>query len=191
VSLIIEGINEHKGFKLSEPFKCQDKLIVLTGKNGSGKTRFLESTNNNQTSKVELQNTTLTSQQINLIPQTSLTPSFSSHYNDSSYDSTVSNTLSFFNNVKKDFDSPFDENKSQSYSRMSMYKENGIGYTKLYHLCQKISKKLDKPASQLTHDDIKLNFEDINTNLFGTLNISNIVNILTVFQLLILAYSCW
>jgi energy-coupling factor transporter ATP-binding protein EcfA2 len=57
-----------------------------------------------------------------------------------------------------------------------MYKENGIGYTKLYHLCQKISKKLDKPASQLTHDDIKLNFEDINTNLFGTLNISNIVN---------------
>lgn len=36
------GLQEHKGFSLAEPFVLTEKFAVLTGKNGSGKTRFLD-----------------------------------------------------------------------------------------------------------------------------------------------------
>ena len=41
--LEVRGKNNYNGFLLSEPFTHEGNLVVLTGRNGCGKTRFLES----------------------------------------------------------------------------------------------------------------------------------------------------
>lgn len=49
MNLRLEGQREHKGFILSESITLEGATTVLTGLNGSGKTRLTESIFNKQT----------------------------------------------------------------------------------------------------------------------------------------------
>ena len=170
--LSVSGQKDHNGFLLNEPFTHNGNLIVLTGLNGCGKTRLLESIQKNM-SVVELGGQRLTNQEIMLVAQAQLTPNFGGAYNDAQFQAKITSSLQMYDRVKKDFDSPYDPKKSVN---KGMMQEASLPYESLFNLCVSISKYLNKPASELTHDEIKVHFEDHVPSVLGFQNISGICN---------------
>lgn len=170
--LIISGEKDHNGFILTEPFIHQGNLIVLTGRNGSGKTRLLESIQKNM-SVVDLGGKRLNNQEVILVEQARLTPNFGGVYNDAKFQTKITSSLQMYDRVKSDFDSPLDMDKARNLGRKY---EESIPYESLYNLCRSIAHQLNKPASELTHDEIKINFEDHVHSVLGFQNISGICN---------------
>lgn len=102
----VSGQTIHNGFILSEPFNHSGNLVVLTGRNGCGKTRLLESIQK-QMSVVDLAGQRITNQEIMLVGQAQLTPNFGGAYNDNQFQNKITSSLQTFDRMKKDFDSPF------------------------------------------------------------------------------------
>lgn len=172
MSISVSGQKEHNGFILSEPFFHNGSLVVLTGRNGCGKTRLLESIQKNMSS-VLLDGQIITSQEVLLVDQNKLTPNFGGNYNDSQFQTKITSSLQLFDRVKNDFDSPFNPEKARSQGRME---EPSLPYESLFNLCTSIANHLNKPASELTHDEIKVHFEDYIPSIVGIQNISGISN---------------
>jgi len=151
----LEPTLEHKGFKLEETVDVTGPIITLTGKNGSGKTRLLESIQQGIT-KVYLNEIPAEKASIQLIQQGSLKPQFSETYNEEAFKKMVIASFNFFETRKSDFDLPY----NPSNGKIIMHSRDGsIPYRDLYQLCEKISKTLGKPASQITADEFQLHFE--------------------------------
>jgi ABC-type cobalamin/Fe3+-siderophores transport system ATPase subunit len=172
VPISVSGKTLHNGFILSEPFSHKGNLIVLTGRNGCGKTRLLESIQK-QMSVVDLGGNRITNQEIMLVGQAQLTPNFGGAYNDSQFQGKVTASLQMFDRIKDDFDSPFSQEKARHSGRMQ---EGSLPYESLFKLCTSIGRYLNKPAKELTHDEIKVHFEDHVHSVLGTQNISSICN---------------
>lgn len=171
MQLKIESNSEHKGFFLKEPALLKNKIIVLTGKNGSGKTRFLESLSELHASAF-LNNETTRETNIRLINQDALHPSFGSNYSHTSQQETLRQTLELYDGIKSEMSNPlFLKNQ---YSMR--YDNQGIGIERLYSLCQKISKSIEKEPSELTHSDIILHYPEAPIDILGSLNISEKIN---------------
>jgi len=177
VLLKVSSKNDHNGFLLVEPFTHDGNLIVLTGRNGCGKTRLLESIQQYK-SVVDLNGEVISRQEISLIGQTQLTPNFGGAYNDAEFQRKITSSLQKFERMKNDLDFPFDMDKAQMSDGhlVAMMEENSLPYEALYKLCNSIAHHLDKSASELTHDEIKLHFEDHINNVLGFQNISSICN---------------
>ncbi|MEC8011361.1 MAG: ATP-binding protein [Pseudomonadota bacterium] len=172
MQLKIEGTKEHKGFLLKEPAVLNGSILVLTGRNGSGKTRLIESLQN-QCSMVSIGDEPVNTQDVRLVAQSSLNPSIGSNYNDAQFQTKITASLQLYDRIKNDLNSPYDQNKSQQYNRG---RAGGLDYESLFKLCMSISKTINKSASELTHDDIILNFEEPLRNVLGIQNISTIFN---------------
>jgi ABC-type cobalamin/Fe3+-siderophores transport system ATPase subunit len=172
VPITISGQKEHNGFILSEPFIHHGNLVVLTGRNGCGKSRLLESIQKHL-SIVDLGGQTITNQEVMLVGQAQLTPNFGGAYNDAQFQAKITSSLQMFDRVKKDFDSPFSPEKARSQGRMQ---EAALPYESLFNLCTSIAYHLNKPVSELTHDEIKVHFEDHIHSVIGSQNISVICN---------------
>jgi ABC-type cobalamin/Fe3+-siderophores transport system ATPase subunit len=172
VPISVSGQTIHNGFILSEPFNHNGNLVVLTGRNGSGKSRLLESIQN-QMSVVDLAGVRITSQEIMLVGQAQLTPNFGGAYNDGHFQAKITSSLQLFDQMKNQFDSPFSHENARNYGMMQ---ENALPYESLHRLCSSISQYLNKSPSELTHDEIKMHFEDHIHNILGSQNISSICN---------------
>ncbi len=172
MQLKLEGAKEHKGFQLQNPITLDESILVLTGKNGSGKTRLLESMQNRSTA-VNLNDSLIANQDIRLVPQSSLTPNFGQNYNDAQFQSKITASLQLFDRIKSDLDLPYEQQKKQQYN---MGREGGLDYESLFKLCLSIANKIGKPASELTHEDIIFHFEEPSRNVLGIQSISTIVN---------------
>lgn len=170
--LNLVGKNEHNGFILSEPFVFHNSLVVLTGRNGCGKTRLLESIRDNA-SLAEIDGEILSPHEIILVGQENLTPNFGEAYIHADYQSKITATLQMYDQVKNQLDTPFTHETARRYSRMQ---EGGIPYESLHKLCNSISSQLGKQASELTHDEIKIYFEDHLQSVLGFQNLSLICN---------------
>ncbi len=172
--MLIKFLGEkiHNGFLLSEAFVHEGDLIVLTGKNGSGKTRLIESIQN-QMSIVELDGKKLSNQEIMAVAQSSLNPNFGGAYSDAHYQTKITSSLQLYDQVKKTFDSPLDINVAGGMGRLP---EGSIPYESLYRLCVSIAGYLNKPASELSHEEIKMYFEDHVNSVLGFQNVSGICN---------------
>ncbi|MGY4068042.1 AAA family ATPase [Aeromonas caviae] len=172
MQLKLEGIHQYNGFQLLTPSLLEGNILILTGKNGSGKTRLLESIKNNSTS-VSINGHPIEHRDIQLVSQSGLTPNFGEHYNDAQYQNRVVATLQLFDRVKNVLDNPYKENYDHHMGRQHEY---ALDYESLFKLCGLISKKIGKLASELSHEDIILHFEEPARNLLGIQNISTIVN---------------
>lgn len=171
MSLNIIGVQEHHGFLLEEPFIPVGHLAVITGRNGCGKTRLLESIHNSR-STVDMEGEHLTPQDITIVGQNELTPNFGSEYDDGQFQAKITSSLQMFDQMKYHLDSPFNPQMTQYRNRM----QAGLPYESLYYLCNSIANFLKKPASELTHDEIRINFEDHINSILGFQNISCICN---------------
>lgn len=173
MQLKIQSTSEHKGFFLKEPATLHNNINILTGKNGSGKTRILESLKNNS-SVAYLNEKNISNEEIRFIPQSELNPSFGVPYNFSHQQEIIRQTLELYDRIKSELD---DENyKSRFKSLRNNGEIEGIGNIKLYDLCQKASKELSKTPSKLTHDDIIIYFEEIPREILGIQLISHTIN---------------
>lgn len=172
MSIKIIGEKIYNGFLLSESFVHERDLIVLTGKNGSGKTRLIESIQM-QMSKVELDGKILTNEEIMVVAQSALNPNFGGGYNDAKYQTKITSSLQLYDQVKNEFDSPLDPNRARNRGG---FPEGSIPYESLYRLCVSIAGYLNKPASELTHEEIKMYFEDHVNSVLGFQNVSGICN---------------
>ncbi|WP_162270736.1 ATP-binding protein [Photobacterium aquimaris] len=175
VVLNIKGQREHKGFQLKIDADVNSDIVVLTGKNGSGKTRLLESIQN-RSSEVRIDGELIDSQEISIVPHSSLNPNLSNGYDITQRQARITATLRFYEQIKHEFDLPYDQNHANMYARNSMGRDNGLDYLSLFRLISSIAKTLDKPASELTDNDIILHFEEPMNNILGIQNISSIVN---------------
>ncbi|OBU17632.1 hypothetical protein AYY20_18970 [Photobacterium aquimaris] len=173
--LNIKGQREHKGFQLKIDADVNSDIVVLTGKNGSGKTRLLESIQN-RSSEVRIDGELIDSQEISIVPHSSLNPNLSNGYDITQRQARITATLRFYEQIKHEFDLPYDQNHANMYARNSMGRDNGLDYLSLFRLISSIAKTLDKPASELTDNDIILHFEEPMNNILGIQNISSIVN---------------
>lgn len=172
--LKLDGVKEYNGFQLRSSILLENSVIVLTGRNGSGKTRLLESMQNNSTS-ASIDDSLIDKKGIRLVQQGSLNPNFGSSYNHAQHQNKITATLRLYDQVKNDLDLPFDQQKVNQHKRRRI-EEDGLDYESLLKLCLSISKKTGKSVSELSHDDIILNFEEPTRNILGTQNVSSIVN---------------
>jgi ABC-type cobalamin/Fe3+-siderophores transport system ATPase subunit len=175
VVLNIKGQKEYKGFQLKLGADIDSDIIVLTGKNGSGKTRLLESMQN-RSSEVTIDGKLIDSQEISIVPHSALNPSFGHGYSADQLQARVTGTLRLYDQIKHDFDLPYDQNRANQYRQSSMDRNNSLDHMSLFRLASSISQSLDKPASELTHDDIILHFEEPANNILGIQSLSMIFN---------------
>lgn len=167
---------EYKGFLLSEAFSSANSVLVLTGRNGSGKTRFLESVKS-LASVVNYNGSELLGSEVVLLKQSALVPNFSLGYNELDYASRVQLTIGYFERNKQDFIDPYSDIKAEP--GMMHHVDVGrapLSYEKLYKLCQSISFLLGKAVEDLTSEDIKLHFHDGIEHLFGSSELAVICN---------------
>lgn len=172
MSLKFEGTKEHKGFQLQGSVILDESILVLTGRNGSGKTRLLESIQNRST-VVHLNDSLIENQEIRLVPQSNLNPNFGVNYNDVQYQNKITATLQLYDRIKNDLDLPYNQQKNQQHNRGQ---ERGLDYKSLFKLCLSISKKTGKSASELAHEDIIFHFEEPSRDVLGIQSVSTIVN---------------
>lgn len=172
VQLKLEGAKEHKGFQFRSSILLEESIMVLTGRNGSGKTRLLESIQNTSTT-VFIDGFPIEQQDIRLVAQASLNPNFGANYNDAQYQNKITATLQFYDLMKNDLATPFNKAKIQQHIRS---REGALDYESLFKLCLSIARKTGKPAPELSHDDIIFNFEEPTKNILGIQSLSTIVN---------------
>lgn len=175
--LNVAGGAIYKGFVLQKPFEVKESVVVLTGKNGVGKTRFLESIKQLST-KIFYMGRELTSNDIVFLPQSSLVPSFGHGYNDGAYVAKVKSTIEYFIRSKQDFIDPYDINKdaARMMSQQMNHLQGSLSYAKLYELCVAIAEKLNLSVADLTEEHIKLNFNELSDTPFGVSDLSKISN---------------
>lgn len=174
MSLFISGVKEHKAFILKQPYTIDGNIIVLTGKNGSGKSRFLESLHNGAT-QAQIDGEIIKQQDISNVTHSSLIPNFGNGYNSEQRISKIRATLRLYDQIKSDLIEPYNQEK-ESYYNANRGRENALDYSSLFRLAQLVSRKLNKPANELSHDEIILHYEEPLGNILGLQNISNIFN---------------
>lgn len=173
--LTVVGDSEYKGFSMRKTIRVEGRIVVLTGKNGVGKTRFLESIKHLSTRVHSLEGE-LSSSDIVLLTQSALMPSFGQGYNDDTYVARVRNTIEYFIRDRQDFIDPYDERKSLARISRMGNPQAALSYAKLYELCQIISDKLKLSVADLTEEHIRLNFDELLDTPFGVSDISMISN---------------
>ncbi|GGF00729.1 ATP-binding protein [Pseudoalteromonas gelatinilytica] len=174
-NLRIESVRPHNGFSLVESFESNEPLIVITGKNGSGKTRLLQSFSN-QSSSAKIGSVQIPREEISYIDHSKLNPNIGNRFNLQNYEATITSTLAFYDRVKSQFDLPFNPNDKRKYQEDFSRSEIRINYDHLYWLCNKLGKELNKPPSELSHSELRLSYESDIPNILGFQNISAIFN---------------
>ncbi|MFT6789660.1 MAG: putative ATP-binding protein involved in virulence [Pseudoalteromonas rhizosphaerae] len=174
-NLRIETVRPHNGFSLLEPFESDEPLIVITGKNGSGKTRLLQSFSN-QSSSATIDSVQIPNEEISYIDHSKLNPNIGNRFNLQNYEATITFTLEFYDKVKSNFDLPFNPDDKIKYQEDYSARNVRINYDHLYSLCNKLGKELKKPPSELSHSELRLSYESDIPNILGFQNVSAIFN---------------
>ena len=172
MTIKLEGINDYNGFHLQNPISLSDNIIIITGKNGSGKTRLLESIHNGDIVTSE-DGDLIDKEKIQFFPQASLIPDIGADYNFSQHQTNITNTLRLYDNIKGDLEHPYNHQKSNKHD---MNSGSLVDYKTLFNLCIFIAESTGKKASELIHDDILINLKEPVKDPLGVQHISAIVN---------------
>jgi predicted ATP-binding protein involved in virulence len=163
MKITIEGIEEYKGFTLAEPFSHEDGIIVLTGKNGSGKTRLLEGIRASKLSQeIKIDGVKINTNEIYFFKEDRLIAD-SSGLSQGESESQIrkEDLISVLNNYK-------DINQNPDFSNY----DNKTPVKMLYN----IGKKLGKEVIELRESDVSLHFKYINNNILGRNDFRRVCN---------------
>jgi ABC-type branched-subunit amino acid transport system ATPase component len=174
--LLFSGVREQKGFVLTENFRCENNLVVLTGKNGAGKTRFLEAVENGAILTAR-DGDSIEVGSIKLLRLSALIPNFGSSMGDAYYQSRASQTAAYFESSRDKFNSPFDPvHDIVPHHRMGMAQATALGYRDLHNLCRRIAMKLEKSVEDIHSIDVMNFFEEPSAEVFGIRDFSSSCN---------------
>lgn len=174
--LRIIGKSPYKGFMIKDTLSVDSDILVLTGKNGSGKTRFLEGVGE-LSSVIELEGVEVHRTEVLLLGQASLVSTLKDGYRDYDYVNRVKQTADYFESRKKIFVDPYVFERAQSsLQEIQMAQYSGLPYGKLHPLVNLIATRSGRSVEDLTGEDVKLNYQEFLDSPFDVSNISLICN---------------
>ncbi|MDR8387477.1 ATP-binding protein [Pseudomonas sp. JL2] len=163
----------HKGFYLAGDVELKNPVTVLTGKNGSGKTRLLESIEDGAT-VVVLEGESLARADILLVGLNSFQPTFGAGDVIENYEDYINKTIDYFEGNREKFNAPGSSLAITAVTRQRRI--GGASHHDIEWLCEMLSKKLEKPVSALTSVDLRLFFFESEKQLFGSVDFSKVCN---------------
>src|SRR6218665_1169518 len=175
---------QYKGYKPKSPVIFDAPIIVLTGRNGSGKSRLLEGLQKS-VYKATLNNEELKQADIRVVPHTALTPRSGGDYDDSVHENKIRAILKDYDGMKHSpllLHAGLGAANAPAHpslpARPGVMVQAGVAIDRvaLSKNIMKISRQMKKPPNQLTHEDIKLNFEEPVSNVIGINDLSNTFN---------------
>lgn len=171
VTISLSFKKDYKGLFVETPIEFDQKLIVLTGKNGSGKTRLLESIQN-FSAEVIIDGSPVTREEVKYIQQQNFNPSLGGRFSEADNIKILEGTLQTFEQNKDIFDQPFDSSKRIRGRGV----DSSLDYRALHSLTNTIASKLNKSPSELTHNEISFHFSNPTANFLGIKNLSEVCN---------------
>ncbi|WP_085706073.1 AAA family ATPase [Pseudomonas sp. B8(2017)] len=167
--MLFESTLPYKGFFLENPVEIDSPVAVLTGKNGAGKTRFLEAARSAM--QVTDGGRFIPSANIAYVPSTTMQGRISNGYARDEHHTRLAMVVGWFNSQKEVFASPYRD--EPHYNQMNP----GAPYNfeQMYKCFASIARKLGKSVGELTEEEIKFNFEG-GFQIFDGLDIGNVCN---------------
>ncbi|UPF02883.1 ATP-binding protein [Pseudomonas mosselii] len=167
--MIFKGVCEYKGFNLEHIFEFNGAIAVLTGKNGSGKTRFLESVKNG----VEVVDSEGAAIPVNIkrISSEEMRGAIHNLFNREDRRGRLNSIAAIYKRDRDKFSSPYNPGDNVGNPDIS----TGCTYEDLHKGFALVAKKLGKSVWDLQEDEIKLHFE-APTQVWGGLDIGGMSN---------------
>ncbi|MFA1645825.1 MAG: ATP-binding cassette domain-containing protein, partial [Enterobacteriaceae bacterium] len=92
MKILIQSVAVHRGFKLDENIEFEGSICAITGKNGVGKTRLLQSLANG-TSRITIDNVEVDTTQVTLLDMSNERPQILTTYSYSNFASNISKSI--------------------------------------------------------------------------------------------------
>ncbi|MDF9756804.1 ATP-binding protein [Pseudomonas hunanensis] len=151
----LHGVYEFKGFILGNDFSSECNVVVLTGANGCGKTRFLESMTQGST-EVKWNGDVIAGNKIRFYSAAVLVPRFDQHVS-LGPDREIDAAVNFFESNKEAFHQPY--NEKLNLPKVLRGSQDSPSY-KLVHLqVGRIAELLGKERSQVCAADVQLLYD--------------------------------
>jgi len=168
------GKNEYQGFFLKEEFGLAGNISVLTGTNGCGKTRFLNSVaaGNIQVSHGD---EVVAPHWIKLIGHLQLTASEDAAFQVDAFARQANATGAHFIADKEKYVEPWDEMLRQ-VAGVNLNEYQALPRQDIYKLARRISEKHGIDVADLTAEQIELDFDASSDLLFAFPGVSRLVN---------------
>lgn len=171
VSLIGNGVIS--GFSLDSACELETDLSVLTGRNGSGKTRLLAGMAGGEAVKCEIDGVLLGSNQIKFFDHKALIPNFGNAWIEGNNNSEVVSLVELYSAGKVYFDGPY-ESFYQSMHASGLF--HPAPPSDSYYSINAIAKKLNKKPSQLSDLEIKAHYFGARRDVLDLPNLAAIFN---------------
>lgn len=169
----LSGKGVINGFSLELACQLQGDLAVLTGRNGSGKTRLLAGIAGGGAIKCEVNGVLLNTTQIKFFDHKALVPNFLNGWDETSQRSEVLGLVEFFSGAKAEFDGPFEDFARLVDQRGWM---SAISPGEAYNSINSIAEKLGKKSSQLSCLEVKAHYFGVQRDALTLPNLVSIFN---------------
>lgn len=174
MSLIVEGLRPLKGFLLEGKLIINQSLTLLVGRNGSGKTRFLESLLDPNYTKISIGDESLNVSRVKYFSREALIPKFNNRDEAEGRSAKVAAIAKYVENSGAVLDRPIEE--------VGGYPENheviGVGVilrlNEVHFFCSEIAARLKKKPSELTAAEIDCYYNPIAVDIFGEMPLTAI-----------------
>lgn len=188
MSFLFTPIQEHKGFNLKTEFSYDHDIMIITGRNGSGKTRFLESIRN-RTIKVLDGVNELQYKDIRILVNSNsedgigngrglYTPNYQGSYDFLQIEQRkrlVSKAFKQYSEYKEFLD--FTDDEIVANGRPVIPENRELSFDIFRKACIAISGKLNKKPSELSCEEVIFHWQEPNRHVLGTQNITQICNL--------------
>lgn len=158
----ITQLRNFNGFSLKNPSTFQNAISVIIGRNGSGKTRFLNSIVNGSCN-IELNETILQNSQIKLISSHEFNPNLGQFFEKNRHERSIESICNALKNYKDNLEILIQDGAAN-------YREV-ISPRAIYMAIKKIANAVEKNPRELTQEDILLHYTEENENIIGHLNV--------------------
>lgn len=148
---------------LKERFSFSNRLLIVTGANGSGKTRLLKALEKREIKFICSDSRVYTP---NSLPLEALVAGSQGGARNCSYDDQIKFTLDLFERRREAFNLPYDAGIDQAESE-AVYTRLGLTYRQLLNLCHQIASRSGKSLQEITGEDIRMNYADVETGWGG------------------------
>lgn len=151
-------------------FEFANRILVVTGVNGVGKTRTLKGIADGSI-RFARDGEVVGTASIVLLNSDQLRPAFEGGFNEAIYQSMLAHTLGYFKRERDLFNADYNdanENLHMRHYRAGQGQGQGLSYSELHALCRFISKRFDKPHADITEEDIRINFRGSSQAFAGT-----------------------
>lgn len=141
-------------------FEFANRILVVTGINGVGKTRTLKGIADGSI-RFAKDNQIVEARRIVLLNPDQLRPAFEGGFSEAVYHSMVAQTLAYFKRERDLFNADYseaNENLHMHHYRGNQGQGQSLSYSELHALCRFISKKFNKSMMDITEEDIRINF---------------------------------